>query len=96
MSVDFDDPLGWGYCEYCAFEVAVDPETGRMLAHERRNGGWDFVRCYGSLLDPTEQPAPEAKPKTWQEAVVEALSENSNVTLEEVVTGGEPGEPLEE
>jgi hypothetical protein len=48
----------WGYCKYCAFEVAVDPETGNMLAHERRDGTWSSSRCYGSLLEPSPQPSP--------------------------------------
>lgn len=79
MSVAFDDPLGWGFCEFCAFEVAADIETGQLLVHSRRAGGWEFIRCYGSLLEPTPQPAPEAKPKRWEEAVVEALSENTEI-----------------
>jgi hypothetical protein len=75
----------WGYCKYCAFEVAVDPETGNMLAHERRDGTWSSSRCYGSLLEPSPQPSPEAKPVTWEEDVVQAL--------EEVEVGGGSLEP---
>lgn len=75
MSVAFNDPLGWGYCKYCAFEVAVNPETGRMLIHERMKGDKTNQRCYGSLLEPTPQPAPEATPTAWWEATMEALTQ---------------------
>lgn len=75
MSIGFDQPGAWGFCKYCAFQVAVDLETGKMLAHERRNGGWAFVRCYGSLMEPTEQPAPDAMPVKWEQEFVDALSE---------------------
>lgn len=80
MSVDFDDPLAWGFCKYCAFQVAVDLDTGQMLAHDMPVPGTTagHTRCYGSLLEPSEQPAPECTPITWQQELVAALTETSN------------------
>ncbi|MFI8326966.1 hypothetical protein [Streptomyces sp. NPDC085529] len=42
VSVAFDDPAAWRYCQYCAFNVALDLDTGQMLAHQRMDLG--FIR----------------------------------------------------
>jgi len=76
MSMDgvgMDDPDGWGFCCYCAFEVAVNKDSGIMYVHDRRHAEWSVRRCYGSLLEPTPQPAPEARPKPYEEAIYEAM-----------------------
>jgi hypothetical protein len=39
-------------------------------------GGWTWSRCYGSLLEPTEQPDPEAWPITYTKVLQDALNEN--------------------
>lgn len=62
----------WGFCQYCAFLIPV--EDGRLFVHERRDGGWSTTRCYGSNMEPTEQPAPEAHPKSYMDVIAEALS----------------------
>ncbi|GGR51461.1 hypothetical protein [Streptomyces roseolus] len=73
MSVAFDDPAAWGYCPYCAFEVALDPDAGQMLAHERMDMGFIKRRCYGSLMPPAAQPGPEAEPVTYEEVIADAI-----------------------
>jgi hypothetical protein len=73
VSVEFNDPEAWGYCKYCAFQVARDLETGNLLVHTRRTGSWDTERCYGSLLEPSPQPGPEAKKTSLEEDLAEAL-----------------------
>lgn len=70
----FDDPDAWGFCKYCAFEVAVDIEAGRIYPHDRRAGDWAMRRCYGSLLEPTPLPTPERRPVL--DALTEALVEH--------------------
>lgn len=55
MSVDFNDPKGWGYCECCAFMVACDTETGILLDHKISN--IDAERCNGSFWP--ADPVPE-------------------------------------
>lgn len=73
MTVAFSDPNAWGYCRYCAFEVAVDLETRQMLVHERMGRGYLKVRCYGSLMAPTEQPAPETEPVSYEDVIADAI-----------------------
>lgn len=60
--IDFNDPEGWGFCPWCAFQVARDPEAGTLLDHERQTGDREKVTCYGSGRVGGIQPAPEAKP----------------------------------
>jgi hypothetical protein len=50
----------WGYCRYCAYEVAT--EYGVMLKHERYAGSYEKLECPGSNRKATEQPAPECQP----------------------------------
>lgn len=72
-----DDPAG--FCRYCAFVVAVDSDTGLMLAHERVKSikyGSNAERCYGSLLEPTEQPGPEAWPEPYEKVIADAIAED--------------------
>ncbi|MFE6222947.1 hypothetical protein [Streptomyces sp. NPDC057854] len=73
MTVAFDDPAAWGYCQYCAFNVALDLDTGRMLAHERMDLGFINRRCYGSLMQPSAQPGPEAEPVTYEDVIADAI-----------------------
>lgn len=79
MSVAFDDPLGWGFCKYCAYEVAVDIETGQLLVHNNPRSMGPIKRCYGSLLAPTVPTPTEATPVTWEETVVEALNDDLEI-----------------
>jgi hypothetical protein len=75
--VDFNNPDAWGFCKYCAFQVATQLEPPhQVLIHERMAGGWTWSRCYGSLLEPTEQPDPEAWPITYTKVLQDALNEN--------------------
>lgn len=62
MSVGFNDPAGWGYCECCAFLVAADPETGKLLFHEV--SAIDKSQCNGSFwpADPTPDEAGSPNP----------------------------------
>jgi hypothetical protein len=36
----------WGYCRYCAYEVAV--EDGKILKHERYAGSYEKLECPGT------------------------------------------------
>lgn len=67
MTVAYNDPDAWGYCRYCAFEVAVDLETRQMLVHERMGRGYLKTRCYGSLM------APEAEPVSYEDVIADAI-----------------------
>lgn len=51
LSVGFNDPEAWGYCEYCALLVAA--KDGKLLPHSAkgRDGG-----CNGSGNPPSEVP----------------------------------------
>ncbi|MFD4474614.1 hypothetical protein ACFWPU_00655 [Streptomyces sp. NPDC058471] len=63
--VDFNDPNAWGFCRYCAFQVATLLEPPhKMLAHDRLTGygGKESCRCHGSLLEPTVQSGPDVAP----------------------------------
>ncbi|GHF94591.1 hypothetical protein [Streptomyces hydrogenans] len=73
MTVAFNDPSAWGYCQFCAFIVGVDLETRQMLAHERMISGFNKNRCYGSLMPPAVQPGPEAEPVTYEEVIADAI-----------------------
>jgi hypothetical protein len=50
----------WGFCRYCAYEVAV--EDGTILDHERYAGSYEKLKCPGSGRKATKQPGPEARP----------------------------------
>lgn len=52
---DFNDPTAWGYCDYCAFLVAV--LDGVRISHQRFRMGHDDAICNGSGLEPVE-PVP--------------------------------------
>jgi hypothetical protein len=65
--VGFNDPRAWGYCCFCAFDVATDVETGDMLPHDYRYTysaassvyiNFGSRKCWGSYLSPT-RPSPE-------------------------------------
>jgi hypothetical protein len=56
---EFNDPTAWGYCRWCAFDVAV--YMGAMVEHRRyRNGSNDSV-CTGSGREPAPVSPTEAK-----------------------------------
>jgi hypothetical protein len=56
---EFNDPTAWGYCRWCAFDVAV--YMGAMVEHRRyRNSSNDSV-CTGSGREPTVPSPREAK-----------------------------------
>lgn len=44
--LDFNDPSGWGFCDYCAFLVAV--VGGLRIVHRRYRNGGDDSKCNGS------------------------------------------------
>lgn len=70
--VDFDDPDAWGFCRYCAFDVAVTLNSPRlMLPHGRTDYGWIKRPCYGGDREPTEAPGKEATPVPTPEEEVE-------------------------
>lgn len=63
--VDFNDPGAWSFCQFCAFLVASDTETGDMLPHLRsrtvRAGfrvNFEYEECWGTHLAPTPLPDP--------------------------------------
>lgn len=45
----------WGYCRFCAFIVAREPD-GIILYHEARMYGMEPTMCHGSGRMPTEAP----------------------------------------
>lgn len=56
----FDDPAAWGFCPWCAFDVAVIAEHN--IEHRRTRNGHDDQRCSGSGRE-TVRPTPvEARP----------------------------------
>lgn len=60
---EFGNPDAWGFCKYCAFDVAVqteDPFT--MLDHKRTTNGWGMKFCPGGGCVPTVAPGKEAAP----------------------------------
>ncbi|WP_432112778.1 hypothetical protein [Streptomyces sp. S1] len=73
MDVLFSDPDAWGYCPYCAFVVAVDLESRQMLGHDRMGDCFITRRCYGSLMEPGVQPAPEAEPIPYEDVIANAI-----------------------
>jgi hypothetical protein len=60
-----------------------------MLRHYRRTGDWDSSKCYGSLLDPTEQPSPECSPVSWEVELVQAMKEAEVVLTDAIVTASD-------
>ncbi len=56
---EFNDPTAWGYCRWCAFDVAV--YMGRMVEHRRYRNGHDESACTGSGREPTVPSPTEAK-----------------------------------
>lgn len=48
--LDFNDPSGWGFCDRCAFEVAV--HSGLLVEHRYHRIGSDDARCTGSGKKP--------------------------------------------
>ena len=59
--IAFDDPDAWGFCACCAFQVAVDLVTRRMMPHTV--GFITQSVCSGSGWEPDVQEAPEMQPK---------------------------------
>lgn len=57
----FNDPDAWGYCEFCAFVVAV--ADGVRLEHPRIRLGNEKETCQGSGGVPTEETPETAKPR---------------------------------
>lgn len=48
-----DDPTAWGFCDYCAFMVAL--VDGKLIEHPRyRVYSGDKTLCNGSGIDPVE------------------------------------------
>jgi hypothetical protein len=86
--VGFNDPEAWGYCKFCAFQVARDMDTGNLLPHMRRTGSWDTERCYGSLMEPSPQPGPEAKKISLEEDLAQALEYKPDAEVTDHVVRG--------
>lgn len=59
--LDFNDPAGWGFCDYCAFAVAVI--DGLRAEHRRYRNGYDDARCAGSGGEPILPIPREARPR---------------------------------
>lgn len=58
---DFNNSDAWGFCEYCAFEVAVTIPEGIKVKHRAVRNGGDDATCNGSG-SPAVLPTPlEAK-----------------------------------
>lgn len=47
---DFNNPDAWGFCEWCAFDVAVTIPGGVRVDHRRFRLGGDDTPCHGSSL----------------------------------------------
>lgn len=63
--VGFNDPGAWGFCDYCAFSVAVSLESGNRLPHRSRREAGVPGDCNGSNL-PSVFPVPvEARPRPF-------------------------------
>lgn len=63
--VDFNDPDAWAFCQFCAFLVASDTETGDLLPHLRSRTvhtgvyvNFEYEECWGTHLAPTPLPDP--------------------------------------
>lgn len=54
-----DDPEAWGFCDYCAFAVAVF--DGLMDVHRRKRNGHDDSPCHGSGRPPLPEIPIEAE-----------------------------------
>src|SRR5687768_6452465 len=48
----FNDPAAWGFCEMCAFEVAVTKGEGKRIEHRRIRNGHEDSLCTGSYKVP--------------------------------------------
>lgn len=46
----FNDPTAWGFCEWCAFDVAV--YMGQLIDHRRYRNDHNDVACPGSGRTP--------------------------------------------
>lgn len=57
----FNDPEAWGYCDFCAFDVAVF--DGLRDEHRRIRNGNDSTPCAGSGRPPAERETPDATPR---------------------------------
>lgn len=56
-----NDPTAWGFCDYCAFMVAV--ADGRMITHRRFRNDPDDALCNGSNRDPLADIPYPAEPR---------------------------------
>lgn len=59
----FDDPAAWGFCEQCAFDVAVTKGDGVRIEHRYKRLGADKTECSGSGRVPLGPAPVEAKPR---------------------------------
>lgn len=59
--LEYNDPAGWGFCEYCAFDVAIF--DGRRVEHRRHRNGHDDAKCGGSGGEPVRPTPAEATPR---------------------------------
>jgi hypothetical protein len=50
----FNDPAGWGYCDYCALDVAV--ADGVRIEHRLVRNGHQDALCAGSDKPPAVSP----------------------------------------
>lgn len=58
----FNDPAGWGYCERCAYLVAVTKGDRIRIEHRRIRNGHEDAICSGSGHAPTQEAPPDAFP----------------------------------
>lgn len=83
MSVGFNDPEAWGYCECCAFMVAKNVETGNLLGHEISSLNSEV--CNGSYWPADPTPEKSAAPKPHHRYKKKPPGEGSCVFIPEVV-----------
>lgn len=57
----FNDPDAWGYCEYCAFLVAV--VKGKLIVHPEYRNSPNDGNCRGGGQKPTEDVPYAAMPR---------------------------------
>jgi hypothetical protein len=56
---EFNDPTAWGFCDFCAFEVAIF--EGLRVEHRRYRNGAVEDRCCGSGQPPVSPTPMEAE-----------------------------------
>lgn len=80
---DFNDPEMWGYCKYCAFEVARDAQDNVLFKHSHMDASWVKRPCCGGGKPPSQAPGLEAEPvapppPTFEEVITDALDEDED------------------